>query len=155
MKYSKEDVKQQRERLLDLLKPGDTVYTILRHVSRSGMMRHVSLYTIKDAGPVYLDYSVACVLGNSLADRGVKVGGCGMDVGFHLVYNLSAKLFPEGFGMKCEEPGCTFRPKTKEEADEANALAGHGITPHVFYGRNGDKSGWDEDGGYALLQRWM
>jgi hypothetical protein len=24
-----------------------------------------------------------------------------------------------------------------------------------FYGRNGDASGWDADGGYALRQEWM
>ena len=25
----------------------------------------------------------------------------------------------------------------------------------VFRGRNGDKSGWDDDGGYALNHRWL
>lgn len=34
---------EARKRLKEVLKPGDTVYTILRHVSRSGMTRHISL----------------------------------------------------------------------------------------------------------------
>ena|ERR1035437_1828097 len=51
-------------------------------------------------------------------------GGCGMDMGFHLVYNLGRTLFPEGFKVEGR-------------------------------GRNGDASGWDKDGGYALKQRWI
>jgi len=41
-KYSKEEVEKARTRLLELLKPGDKVFCILRHVSRSGMMRLIS-----------------------------------------------------------------------------------------------------------------
>ena len=33
---------EARERLLEMLRPGDTVHTILRHVSRSGMSRSIS-----------------------------------------------------------------------------------------------------------------
>jgi hypothetical protein len=28
--------------------------------------------------------------------EGIVVGGCGMDMGFHLVYNLGATLWPKG-----------------------------------------------------------
>jgi hypothetical protein len=79
--------------LLSLLSPGDTVQTILRHVSRSGMMRHISVvFKGQD-----ITQSVANVLNDKIADDGgIKVGGCGMDMGFGLIYNLGAVLWPMG-----------------------------------------------------------
>ena len=32
--------------------------------------------------------------------EGVKVGGAGMDMGFHLVYNLAAVLFDDGYALE-------------------------------------------------------
>ena len=32
----------------------------------------------------------------------VGVGGCGMDMGFHLVYTLSRELFDDGYYVKHE-----------------------------------------------------
>ena len=50
------NTKQERqdaiERLRSMLAPGDSVYTILRHVSRSGMSRSISL-VIPDQAPSY------------------------------------------------------------------------------------------------------
>ena len=85
-----------RARLLELLKHGDTVYTILRHVSGSGMSRRIDVYTIKDGKPQYLSGYAAGLIGWKLHDKGgIVVGGCGMDMGFHLVYTLSAVLFKD------------------------------------------------------------
>jgi hypothetical protein len=138
------------------IKPGDTVYTKVNHVSRSGMSRNIEAYVMRENSPVNISTSAATITESPIAkDGGVKMGGCGMDMGFALVYDLAYRLFPDGFGEPCQEPGCTFKAKTKEEAAEANALAGHGVTPHSFRGRNGETSGWDNDGGYALKQRWM
>jgi hypothetical protein len=81
--------------LQEILKPGDTLYTILRHVSRSGMLRHISLFSFKSGEPLQLDYLAARALGWSLAKGdGIKIDGAGMDMGFHLVYCLAATLFP-------------------------------------------------------------
>jgi hypothetical protein len=115
--------------LRKLLKPGQKVFTILRHVSSSGMMRVIDLVIIvPDYDSVYplkpaeeasyegeRDYSAkptrklrgyvprsisglaADAMGDSWDDRGgIKVGGCGMDMGFHLVYNLGRTLYPKG-----------------------------------------------------------
>lgn len=83
-----------RDRLLELLKHGDTVYTVMRHVSSSGMSRRIDVYTIKDNRPQYLSGYVATLTGWKLHDKGgIVVGGCGMDMGFHLVYTLSSILF--------------------------------------------------------------
>lgn len=87
------------ERLLKLI--GDdkkpVIYTILRSVSSSGMSRDISLVYIKNGDPYFITYSASCALGDRLVSRNgsdaIRVNGCGMDMGFHLVYNLSSVLF--------------------------------------------------------------
>jgi hypothetical protein len=113
--------------LLDILKPGDTVYCVLRHVSRSGMRREISLFTKEMR---CIDGLAARALGYRIGKRGgLVVTGCGMDMGFHLVYNLGWRLFPQGF---------------------VPADAGR------TYGRNGqDATVRDTDGGYALNSAWI
>lgn len=109
------------------LKPGTTVYTVLRHVSSSGMTRHISVMIMEDGQPRQIDWSVSVILRDRLAKReGIIVGGCGMDMGFHLVYSLGRALYPEGFKL-----------------------------PEGTRGRNGDTSGHDRDGGYAFNHRWL
>ena len=97
MDKKEKDRVEAKEELLKTLKPGDTVYTVLRHVSRSGMLRHIDVYTLKDNKPVWLTYWVSKLLDYKLAkyDNGLKVSGCGMDMGFHVVYSLSYSLFHE------------------------------------------------------------
>lgn len=86
-----------RDRLLSMLSPGDTVYTILRHVSRSGMMRHISLKACIDGELVDITWYAAKLMDEKRADNGgIKVGGCGVDMGFNLVYNLGHALWPNG-----------------------------------------------------------
>jgi hypothetical protein len=114
--------------LKKVLKPGSTVYTVLRHVSKSGMSRRIDLYAVKNNKPLFLTGWAGDALGLR-HDRkgGLVVGGCGMDMGFHLVYELSCVLFPRGFKVK----------------------AG---TAH----RNGTPDGaTDTDGGYALHHEWL
>jgi len=105
MRYSKEDIQRARDTLA-YLKPGDTIYTILRHVSRSGMSRSIGLVSFRDRKfPMHPNWAAACLLGWSV-DRngrdGVRVDGCGMDMGFHLVYELSGALFGDGYALKQE-----------------------------------------------------
>ncbi len=83
------------EKLRQILKPGDTLFTILRHVSRSGMLRHISVFSLKTGEPLQLDYLASKALSWPLArGEGIKIDGAGMDMGFHLVYSLAATLFP-------------------------------------------------------------
>ena len=96
MKYSEKEVNESRAYLLKALKPGATVLTVLRNVSRSGMSRRIDLYTVHKGETVYLSGSAAVVMGDPRPNDGIKVGGCGMDMGFHLVYNLGATLWPKG-----------------------------------------------------------
>jgi len=142
MSKSKSDAERKEavERLLQAVEPGDTVYTIARHVSRSGMQREISLVAIDRSAIVLpvkgreaiaelgrnafttIDYWAARALGYRIGKHGgIVVGGCGMDMGFHLVYNLGRTLWPTG----------TDNP--------------HGR-------RNGHP---DSDGGYALKHGWL
>lgn len=82
--------------LKKLIKPGDTVYTTLRHVSRSGMQRVIDVHIIQDNEPRWIGYTVAKAQECRFDDRkqGIIIGGCGMDMGFEIVYNLGRILFP-------------------------------------------------------------
>src|ERR1035437_2930489 len=98
---------ESKEKLLNDvgLKPGDTVYCRLNHVSRSGMYRVINLIVIKDSEPWDISYMAAPLLeGYDEKHEGCKASGCGMDMGFHLVYNLSSVLFHERF--ICTGKGC-------------------------------------------------
>lgn len=91
-----------REYLRALCPPGTTVYAITRHVSRSGMMRTIGLYVIgkNRRGEPELAWlpspRIVAVLPWAKDDKkrdGNKIGGCGMDMHYHLVYELSRALW--------------------------------------------------------------
>lgn len=129
---------QAIESLRAIVKPGDTVYTILRHVSSSGMTRHISVIVIgDDKKPMMLDYLITKVLGYKRVPmnkgEGVIVGGAGMDMGYHLVYNLSRALFADTF--ECIGDNCPAN-------DHVN-------------GDNNRKPHKHSDGGYALRHEWL
>jgi hypothetical protein len=158
-RVSKSDRADAIERLRADLNPGDTVHTVLRSVSRSGMSRSIDAYKIVDGDPHWLSYSVAKA-GVGTWDDGreaVKMGGAGMDMGFALVYSLSCILFPDGFG--CIGEGCPsndhsngdrdYTPHGQELTLEAyRALAEDAIAS--YYAQH-----WHQEGGYALRQRWI
>ena len=82
-------VTRSRESLQRYVKAGATLYTVIRKVSSSGMSRCIDVYAIEDNKPVYLSGYASNVLGWKMSkDRGIIVGGCGMDMGFHLVSSL-------------------------------------------------------------------
>jgi hypothetical protein len=93
-KAQQADTLAAQEELREILSPGDVVGVIQRHVSRSGMLRHLSLY----AG----ERNITHLAGRAMADPArdihghwvLKVGGCGMDMHFATVYNLARTLFP-------------------------------------------------------------
>lgn len=127
-KITKAERAEAIERLREMIKPGDTLFTVLRHVSKSGMSRRIDVVKMEGGEPHRLTEMVALAIGARVQERkeGLVVGGCGMDMGFHVVYQLGSVLFPEGFKLAEGQ-----------------------------WGRNGDKSGYDKDGGYAINQRWL
>lgn len=82
-------------KLRDMIKPGDTVYTVLRHVTASGMRRSIDAYIIRNNEPILLSYWAGKAIGYKTDNKrgGLILNGCGMDMGFELVYNLSSAIF--------------------------------------------------------------
>ena len=97
------------------LKPGQTIYFVVTHVARSGMQRSIEFYIpgysvdsvampdgtykrVKHASIERITWEMSRVLGYRIDQKhgGLVVGGCGMDMGFHCVYNLGRALFPKG-----------------------------------------------------------
>lgn len=143
------------ENLRSMLPPGSTVYTILRHVARSGMMRRVSLSTIIDGHPHDLDGRAARACGWTW-DRdngGIRVSGCGMDMGFHLVSQLGMVLYPKGYG--CVGEGCPSNDHSNGDRDYTPH--GGGLTPHLREVRIGADHwhGNRDSGCYAFRHRWI
>lgn len=114
------------------LKPGDKIYVDVSHVSKSGMSRSIRAFILYcEDGKAHrweITRLVGKIIGAPFDQKhgGVKMGGCGMDMGFELVYQLGRALFPTGFKLAPNQ-----------------------------YGRNGNKSGYDNDGGYSLQREWI
>lgn len=64
----------------------------VEHVSSSGMSRIISFhYVDKRNNYLYnLNYKISKILGYTLTDKGVRVGGCGMDMIFHCLYSINS-----------------------------------------------------------------
>jgi len=77
-----------------------------------------------------LDYYISKALDWPLNDKGIRVGGCGMDMGFHLIYSLSRILYPNGFD--CIGDNCPSNDHFNREDNKHH-----------------------KDGGYALIQKWL
>lgn len=120
-------------KLRGLIKAGTVVYTTLRHVSASGMSRDISLHIVNSDGEIEsITWYAAKAMGDKVRESGghhaIRANGCGMDMGYSLVYHLSRVLFPDGF--------------VPSEAGRS--------------GRNGTPAtARDSDGGYALVHRWV
>ncbi len=137
---------EAQELLRQEFPPGSTAYTILRHVSRSGMSRTISVVNAKSEDVTWL---VARAMGEKFdpTHGGIKVGGCGMDMGFHLVYGMSRTIYPDGFTCIGDTDGFSallngFRSGWCPSNDHSNGDRDY--TPHNH-----------SDGGYAVSQRWL
>lgn len=173
--------------LRELLPPGTTVQTILRHVSRSGMTRRISPVLMREGErPYHLDYLVSIVLGRKTpahGGEGVKIEGCGMDMGFELIYQVSSALYPDGF--ECVGDGREPCPTCGGSGQRATAKSANGseLERHERAGTPCDDCGGDgwtgrylpirchsndhsngdrnyephhhRSGGYALRQEWL
>lgn len=127
-----------------LLVPGDTIYTILRHCSASGMTRWISLVVARaDGGAgdlVDISWQAARVMGSSvnIGHDGIKIGGAGMDMGFALVYDLGRYLYRDGVPCAGER-----RCQSNDHVNSGPDRNTYG--PGVVH----------RDGGYAFRQRWL
>lgn len=122
-KAERAEQQQAIAQLREWIKPGDTVYTILDHVSRSGMQRAIRVVLPTIGGPsiessapggkptdyvrrdgvsvdfLHPNHAIGKALRlrhwrrNGREQDALTIGGCGMDMGFHLVYSLSQVLY--------------------------------------------------------------
>lgn len=142
--------RDEREVVLDRLRewcpPGTTVYTVMRHVSSSGMFRVIEPVVFGNSdrsNPIYLTRSVADagIFKYNARHDGLELGGCGMDMGFELVYTLSHNLYPKGFecvGKGDPDVYQSYCPSNDHSNGDRN------YEPH-----------WHSSGGYALRHRWL
>ena len=110
------------------IRPGATIFCKLEHVSRSGMFRRISFYTIKKGELLRLNYPISILTGYKMdrSAEGLRVSGCGMDMGFVVVYNLGRRMFPKGGSLK-------HSPRARQERER----------------------GRETNGGYLLRHHWI
>lgn len=195
-KQQQKDRDEAIAQLREWIKPGDTVYTILDHVSRSGMSRAIRVlvptigglsvesvppggkptdYVRKDGISVdfiHPNRAVGKALGlrhwrrNGREQDALVVGGCGMDMGFHLVYELSHVLYGSRHCTKCKRfipydyPTNVTCGECDGEISGGYACLGKGKCPsnvHRNHGDDRDKYGPEvtHTDGYALRHRWL
>lgn len=140
--------------LRTILKPGDAITCTVMHISTSGMSRSIMMQVpLKNEDGTLRIHDISWRVAHAIGARfdskhgGVVMRGCGMSMCFETVYILGRVLFPDGFGIIGERDGKRKRPTT---AKQAARMVRDGWR---FRGRNGDASGWDNDGGFALDYR--
>jgi hypothetical protein len=93
-KTIKEEAAQELGNILKDIQT-DTIYTVIRHVSASGMQREISLKMIDAGRIIHLDYLVSTALGTRIGKHGgLVIKGCGMDMGFALVDQVNSWFSP-------------------------------------------------------------
>lgn len=91
-----EDYKSAFEYLHKIIKPDETVHCLVKYVSQSGMSRRISFFVVLDNKRIQcIDWYIAQLTGfkRHAKHEGLVIGGCGMDMGFHVVYTLSRAMF--------------------------------------------------------------
>lgn len=84
--------------LLKWIKPGQGVYTVLTHRASNGMSRRLKVIIAVDGSPFNITRYVAQACGHRMNDDegSIVMSGCGMDMGFAVVYSLGHVLWPDG-----------------------------------------------------------
>lgn len=129
--------------LREMFPAGSVVTTVLAHVSQSGMQRGIKvMHGSADGSVEDVSWLVARATDQRLHDKGgIKVGGCGMDMGFHLVYGLARTLYGAPGAFTCTgERACPANDHVNDRGDDRTAGYRKGRV--------------HSDSGYALRHRW-
>lgn len=86
-------------RLKKYLARRKVVWTHVESVSKSGMGRIINAYIISNNEPIRVSYELAQLMDMRFDDKtgGIHISGTGMNMEFALVYNLSSKLYGDGY----------------------------------------------------------
>lgn len=98
--FKNKEAAEACETLKRMLKPGDRIYTILRSVSKSGMSRKIKLVVGDNNEVKDITWRVSQALDRRMSEGAIVEKGCSMDMGFHLVEQLSRVLFQESYAIK-------------------------------------------------------
>lgn len=164
-KAQREEAERERTeaigKLREMFPPGTYASTLVRHVSRSGMMRSISVIRNGEHGPEDISWLVARATGQRVHRDygGVVVGGCGMDMGYHLAYSLSRTLYPEGFDCLQYHPALDgtqvdlYAASVSYTHDGRRDSSRH--CPSNDHTNGSREWAHHTDGGYALRHRWI
>ena len=98
------NAEEARTYLLGAVGKGDVVYSVIRHVSSSGLSRDISFFVVKDGGLVNISNYIVALWGGKPKERNggwvVRVRGTGMDMAFSIVYDLAHTLFKDGYALE-------------------------------------------------------
>jgi hypothetical protein len=101
------NAEEARQELLGILQPGDTVYSIVRHVTQSGMTRDISFFANGKDGLRAISFEMSVLFGEKPKERHghwvVRTRGAGMDMAFKNVYDLSHILFKDGYALNSKD----------------------------------------------------
>jgi hypothetical protein len=94
MNYTKAEQAEGMGALREYVTEGVTIYTIIRSISRSGMSRRLSVIVFRDNEPFSLDWAVSRALDYPLRRvvEGIRVDGCGMDMGYHVASSIASAV---------------------------------------------------------------
>ena len=152
-RYTKEETAEAIGRLLSELTPGRTVYTKITHVSRSGMSRSIECYLAQGRDNLTDITWLVARATNSRVDNthgGIIMRGCGMDMGYYLVYKLSHTLYPNGVpctGSRGYDPD-TYATIQDPPRCKSNEHVNDATVPY-------SRDVIHKNSGYALNQVWM
>lgn len=92
----KKNINDSVKLLKKLIKKDSEIIVALHSVSTSGMTRKMSIYAIENKRLRYLNHAVSDVTSFKRdKNNHLIVGGCGMDMCFHLTYSIKQSLYPK------------------------------------------------------------
>ena len=98
------ELKEDSKEVKKLLRKGRyKVYGIVTHVASSGMSRHIDFYVALEAGEIRcINHYIKKLAGYGYArnSHSILVSGCGMDMVFAVVDDLSRVLYKKGSKLK-------------------------------------------------------
>lgn len=140
--------------LRKILRPGDTVQCVLVNCSRSGMTRRIDFYKSERDGMRFLTGYIGKALEYTHSRKGgLVVGGCGMDMGFHVVHSLGYALWG-GLAKKPGRIGAAVRRKLLA-ASGSYLTQGGRIAPDPNEADPAKLQDWFGAAGYALKHHWL
>lgn len=89
-----------KARLIELLGTSPVIYGDVKSVAKSGMSRKIAFYCVVDGKIQRVTYEIALILGLKHEDGTLIKKGCGMDMVFSVIYDLSVTLYDEPYKIK-------------------------------------------------------